>query len=44
MRPGDRALVWVTLPVGGVAAAIMIDRISLAEMECSPFRLLTVGT
>jgi len=33
VQPGDRALVWVTLPVGGVAAVIRITRVSLHEQE-----------
>jgi predicted RNA-binding protein len=33
MKPDDRALVWVTLPIGGVAAAIRILKVSLDEEE-----------
>src|SRR5262249_1476941 len=33
LHPGDRALVWVNLPVGGVAALIQINRVAIDEKE-----------
>ncbi len=33
LSPGDRALVWVTLPIGGVAAVISVTDVSIDQQD-----------
>jgi hypothetical protein len=33
LHTGDRALIWVTLPVSGVAAVVRVNRVALDEQE-----------